>query len=71
MTKYYGFSKMTQETLDKINQKIRETINHFYRNYDAESFFTIVDLLNACKADGLTKDEIPAMIEMQNIIVMG
>lgn len=71
MTKYFGNSKLTQETLDKINQDIRETINNFYRNHDAESFFKIVGISDFCSSEGLTREEIPQLIEMKNIIVMG
>ena len=71
MTKYYGVSKLTQETLDKINQDIKDTISNFYRNHDAESFFRIVDISNFCQSEGFTRDEIPQLIEMKNIIVMG
>lgn len=67
----YGISKLTQKTLDMINQDIQETINHFYRNHDADSFFKIVSILNFCNSEELTKEEIPQFIEMQNIIVMG
>lgn len=70
MTKYYGACKMTQETLDKINQDIRETVTNYYRNHDAESFFRIVDISDFCEQAELTRDEVPQLIEMKNIIVM-
>lgn len=71
MDKFYGACGMTKETLDKVNEHIRETLDSYYKNHDAESFFHIVDLLEMCKSQELTKDEIPAFIEMQNVIVMG
>lgn len=71
MTKYYGDCKMTQETLDRINKDIRATLDRYYRLHDAESFFKIDRILNMCRVQNLTEDEVPAMIEMQNVIVMG
>ena len=69
--KTYGASKLTQETLDKINQTIKDTINNFYHQHDPDNFFKIVGIVEFCRSEGLTKDEIPQLIEMKNIIVMG
>lgn len=71
MTKFYGASKLTQETLDRVNLIIAETIENFYNNRDADSFFKLVGILEFCKSEEFTRDEIPQLIEMQNIIVMG
>ena len=69
--KFYGACGMTKETLDKINSHIRETLDHYYKDHDTDSFFHIVDLLDMCKSQEFTKEEIPALIEMTNVIVMG
>lgn len=71
MTKFYGVCGMTKETLDKINKDIRDTLDHYYKNHDADSFFHIVSILDMCSSQELTKDEIPALIEMKNVIIMG
>ena len=69
--KTYGASKMTQETLDRVNQIIRETLDNYYRLHDPENFFKIVGMSQFCETEGLTREEIPALIEMKNVIVMG
>lgn len=58
-------------TLNELNTMIRETLDNYYRCHDAESFFTIDSLLRLCNKNDLTVDEVPALIEMQNVIVMG
>lgn len=60
-----------EESLARINSHIRETLDNFYKNHDADSFFEIVGIYNMCRDHELTQDEIPALIEMQNVIVMG
>jgi len=54
-----------------INQTIRESIDQYYSKRDADSFFRLVDLLEDCKSNNLTKEDIPTLIELQNVIVMG
>ena len=48
--------------------EIREIINNYYRNHDAESFFAICNIHDSLKAAGVDH---PIMTEMSNIIVMG
>lgn len=55
----------------EFNERVKETVDNYYKNRDAESFFTIDAMLNACKKQGLTVEQVPQLIEMQNIIVMG
>ena len=57
--------------LDKFNKDVRNTIDRFYLTRNADSFFTLCDMVNFCKEQGLTQEEVPALIEMTNIIVMG
>lgn len=58
-------------TIAELNQMIRETIDNYYRNHDAESFFRIDSLLSFCMKNELTVEQVPALIEMKNVIVMG
>ena len=57
--------------LSELNQMIRENLDNYYRNRDAGSFFTIDSLLSLCRKHNLTVTDVPALIEMQNVIVMG
>lgn len=58
-------------TLEELNKMIRETLDNYYRQHDAENFFQIDSLLNLCRRSNLTSNEVPALIEMQNVIIMG
>ena len=53
------------------NEIIRETLDHYYEHHDAESFFKLVEYHETCTQANLTTEEIPALIEMQNVIIMG
>lgn len=50
---------------------IKEVIQRFYKNQDADSFFEIVDIYNFMTKNGYTKEDYPIMIELSNIIVLG
>lgn len=67
----YNPAQFGKESFDKLNKMIKEIINDYYANRDAEQFFQIVSILEACKINEWTIEEIPQLIEMQNIIVMG
>lgn len=58
-------------TLKELNQMIRETLDSYYATRSADDFFRIDSLLQLCRKQNLTKDMVPALIEMQNVIVMG
>ena len=62
---------MNQKQLSNLNCMINEAIENFRKDYNGENFFRIVDLLDYCRSKGLTKEEVPQMILMQNIVVMG
>ena len=67
----YNPAQFGKESFDKLNKMIKEIINDYYANRDADNFFRIDQILQVCKSQGWTKDQIPQLIEMQNIIVMG
>ena len=67
----YNPAQFGKESFEKLNKMIKEIINDYYANHDAEQFFQIVSILEACKINEWTIEEIPQLIEMQNIIVMG
>lgn len=58
-------------SLEKFNQMSRETLDSYYKTRSAEDFFTIDSMLQVCREQNLTKDMVPTLIEMQNVIVMG
>lgn len=60
-----------QEIIDMCNKYAREIINSYYQTHTADDFFRIDQILRVCQKQGLTKEEVPTLIEMQNIIVMG
>ena len=62
---------MKETIYSNINHLIRETLDNYYAHQDAESFFKLVGYLDTCKEHKLTENEIPALIEMQNVILMG
>ena len=64
-------NKLNVTTYEVINGLIRETLDHYYAHRDAESFFKLDGYLRACMESGLTREQIPALIEMKNVIVMG
>lgn len=56
---------------DKFNSWVKEFIDRYYKYHEAVDFFRIVELHKVCKEQGFTEEQVPQMIEMQNIIVMG
>ena len=64
---------LTKEEVAKLNEWSREFLDKYYASNgtDGDTFFKIVDLYNVCKKQGFTVDEVPTLIEMQNVIVMG
>lgn len=58
-------------SLDEFIQLSRETLDSYYRTRSAEDFFMIDGMLQVCKKQNLTKDMVPTLIEMTNVIVMG
>lgn len=67
----YNPSEFGQKSFDKLNKMIKEIINDYYMNHDADNFFRIDQILQVCRNQGWTQEQIPQLIEMQNIIVMG
>lgn len=67
----YNPSEFGKESFDKLNKMIKETINDYYAKHEADDFFRIDQILQICRAQGWTQKQIPQLIEMQNIIVMG
>ena len=67
----YNPSEFGKESFDKLNKMIKEIINDYYMNHDADNFFRIDQILQVCRSQGWTQEQIPQLIEMQNIIVMG
>ena len=67
----YNPAQFGKESFEKLNKMIKEIIDEYYAHHDAEQFFQIVSILEACKINEWTIEEIPQLIEMQNIIVMG
>lgn len=58
-------------SLERINQMSRELLDSYYRTHSADDFFRIDSLLQICYKQNLTKEMVPTLIEMQNVIVMG
>ena len=67
----YNPSELGKESFDKLNQMIKEIINDYYVHHDADNFFRIDQILQVCRSQGWTQEQIPHLIEMQNIIVIG
>ena len=67
----YSPSEFGKESFDKLNKMIKEIINDYYKYHDADNFFRIDQILQVCRKQGWTQEQIPQLIEMQNIIVMG
>ena len=67
----YNPTEFGKESFDKLNKMIKEIINDYYANHDADNFFRIDQILQVCRSQGWTQEQIPQLIEMQNIIVMG
>lgn len=67
----YNPSEFGKESFDKLNKMIKEIINDYYKYHDADNFFRIDQILQVCRSQGWTQEQIPQLIEMQNIIVMG
>ena len=67
----YNPSEFGQKSFDKLNKMIKEIINDYYMNHDADNFFRIDQILKVCRNQEWTQEQIPQLIEMQNIIVMG
>lgn len=62
---------ITQEIIDKINKYSREFLDDYYKYHKADDFFAIDQILRVCHKQGLTKEQVPTLIEMQNVIVLG
>lgn len=60
-----------QDIIDVINAQARDCIDSYYKERTADNFFRIDDMVRACQKYNVTKEEVPTLIEMQNIIVMG
>lgn len=67
----YNPSEFGKESFDKLNKMIKEIINDYYMYHDADNFFRIDQILQVCRKQGWTQEQIPQLIEMQNIIVIG
>ena len=67
----YNPSEFGKESFDKLNKMIKEIINDYYKYHDADNFFRIDQILQVCRSQGWTQEQIPQLIEMQNIIVLG
>ena len=67
----YNPSEFGKESFDKLNKMIKEIINDYYVYHDADNFFRIDQILQVCRSQGWTQEQIPQLIEMQNIIVIG
>ena len=67
----YNPIEFGKESFDKLNKMIKEIINDYYMHHDADNFFRIDQILQVCRSQGWTQEQIPQLIEMQNIIVMG
>lgn len=67
----YNPSEFGKESFDKLNKMIKEIINDYYMYHDADNFFRIDQILQVCRSQGWTQEQIPQLIEMQNIIVIG
>lgn len=57
--------------LAKFNHMSREILDSYYKTRSADDFFRIDQMLRVCREQHLTKDMVPTLIEMQNVIVMG
>lgn len=57
--------------MEKFNKMSREILDSYYKTRSADDFFRIDAMLQVCRKQGLTKEEVPTLIEMQNVIVMG
>lgn len=67
----YNSTKFGKESFEKLNQMIKEIIEDYYVHHDADNFFRIDQILQVCRSQGWTEEQIPQLIEMQNIIVIG
>ena len=67
----YNPTEFGKESFDKLNKMIKEIINDYYANHDADNFFRIDQILQVCRSYNWTVEQVPQLIEMQNIIVMG
>ena len=67
----YNPAQFGKESFEKLNKMIKEIIDDYYAKHDADNFFRIDQILQVCKSQGWTNEQIPQLLEMQNIIVMG
>lgn len=67
----YNPNEFGKKSFEKLNQMIREIIDNYYDHPNADDFFRIDQILQVCRSQGWTQEQIPQLIEMQNIIVMG
>lgn len=72
MTNYNEhIAQIGEESFNNLNKTIRQLLDKYYRYRDADTFFQIDQLLQICRSQGWTQEQIPLLIEMQNIIVLG
>ena len=60
-----------QEIVAMVNKYTREILDSYYKTHTADDFFRIDQILRVARKNELTVDEVPTLIEMQNVIVMG
>ena len=58
-------------TLKEFNQAVEDNITEYYKYHDTKSFFNIDALLRVCRDSNLTENEVPRIVELQNIVVLG
>ena len=46
----YNPSEFGQKSFDKLNKMIKEIINDYYMNHDADNFFRIDQILKVCRS---------------------
>lgn len=57
--------------LCEFNEMSRKVLDSYYATRSADDFFKIDSMLETCRKYKLTPLEVPTLIEMQNVIVMG
>lgn len=63
---------MLRETsVEIINEVVGKALDMYYQKRDADSFFALVEYNKMCNEMKLTREDIPRLIEMKNVIVMG
>lgn len=64
---------LTMSDIETLNLLSRELLDKYYASNgrDGDSFFKIDKILRICIEHHLTTDEVPTLLEMKNVIVMG